>query len=374
MTEDTDKLPKNIEQIESVGKPWKEGGENISWDQICFVRALNDERSIQVSEGEIVLPTISTLTKGDIPRYTNHWAVNHLVESHGFGSWATCKVVVITPARPLISENGLPENLWVTDTFWTKDMKVPKGSTVVWMGNQPKEFENTNGINQLSVTIDNQKIAEVEALQKELDSGKTGSTEQEMDLENRLIALKKTFEVNARTIINREISKIGYSVFDQEAQGIYSHEKGLDDAIVGLARQENIGSTRIHAHTLYGLLESEGYWPGPLDFLERSQTIDELEKIVEEETGKDDGFQYCLEEASRKINDEEWKWTESEKKERLIFSTELYKVLKNSLKELEKDEELRYTCAIFLEDCPEVRDIIKSWSEKDSVNLDSVLK
>lgn len=372
MTEGTGKSPKEIEKTGSIGKPWQEGEASIGLDQICFVRAIVDEKSIEVAGQEIRLPTLSTITKGEYPRFTNHWAINHLVKTNFGGSWAMSKAVVISPAEALVDKNGLPENLAVVDTFWTKDMTVPGKTTIIFIGNVPDRFNNLDGIKVVSIPADDEKMEKIKKSQLAMDNHEAKTTEEEMKLENDVFWGKAELDAEVRKAVDEEIRSLGYTVLDQEAMGVYMHEKGLDEAIYNLSKEKGIGSSRIHSDTLFGQLEHEYFSPGPLELLVQSNSLDELEKLAEDHRGKN-GVRNLLANAEEAFNEKDWKWTDSEKRERLIFSAELYKVLRNSSEQLKTDERLRSNFVWFFKKCPEIKNIIISWSKTDSVNLDSIL-
>lgn len=374
MSEDTEKPSKNIEQTESVGRQWQEGEASISWDQMCFVRAIVDEKSIEVADQKIKLPTLSSITKGGYPRFTNHWSINHLVKTNFGGSWAMSKMVVISPAEALVNKNGLPENLAAVDTFWTKDMIVPKGSIIICVGDIPYQLNNLGGIKVVSMPSDDKIIEKIKMSQLAMDNHEAKTTEEQMKLENDVFWGKAELDAKVREVVNNEIKNLGYTVLDREAMGVYMHERGLDGAIYNFSKEKGINSSRIHADTLFGELEHQYFWEGPLMALVYSNSFNELQKKVEEDTGKKDGVEFYLNKAAKIFNKDEWKWIDAEKRERLVFCAELYRILKNSAKSLKTDKKLRSTCDSFFKECSEIKDIIKSWSETDSVNLDFILK
>jgi len=132
----------NTGSTNTLGKEWKEGSNDISLEQIAFVRAINEIEGIDINQkGEIILPNLANRTKGKIPRLTTHTAINHLVESHTLGSWFVPEVTVIMPGQQTVEENGNPQNLRHPDSFWYGDLKVPEGSTLVWKKEVPDKFK-----------------------------------------------------------------------------------------------------------------------------------------------------------------------------------------------------------------------------------------
>jgi len=372
MDEITEKLSKETEQTK-VGRLWEEGRSSIGWGQICFVHAIVDEKSIEVVDNEIKLPTLSSITKGEYPRITNHWAINHLVKTNFGGSWAMSEAVVISPAEALVDKNGLPENLTAVDTFWTKDMIVPKGSTIIWIGDVPSQFNDLDGVKAINIPSDDEKIEKIKISQNAMDNHEAKTTEEQMKLENDVFWGKAELDAEVRKAVDKEITGLGYTILDKEAMGTYMHEKGLDDAIYNLSKEKGINSSNIHSVTLFGELEHQYFWPGSLELLVQSNSLNELQKLVEENTGEENGVEFCLNSAATIFNKRDWKWTDSEKKVRLIFCAELYRVLKNSSELLKADEKLKSVCTTFFGECPMIKNIIKSWNETDSINLDFIL-
>ena len=126
----------------TIGKEWKEGDKEISLQQIAFVRAVNELEGVNINEdGEIILPSLASRTKGKVPRLTTHTAINHLVGAHAFGSWFTPEVTVIMPGESTIKKNGKPQNIRHADSFWYGDIKVPKDSILIWKEKTPEKFE-----------------------------------------------------------------------------------------------------------------------------------------------------------------------------------------------------------------------------------------
>jgi len=83
-----------------------------------------------------------------VPRNTVHFYINGMVEDHEFGSWSNSRYAVVTNLENVLSntENGTPENIFGSDTFWSlppmKGFQLPSGSAIF----VPKEEENREEI------------------------------------------------------------------------------------------------------------------------------------------------------------------------------------------------------------------------------------
>jgi len=83
------------------------------------------------------------------PRMTTHWTVNHHVRSSSVG-WQRIgseqmPVIIIAPAKGFVEKNGNPKNFADVDTFWDKDIILPK-ETVIICGScqKDKKLKNIN--------------------------------------------------------------------------------------------------------------------------------------------------------------------------------------------------------------------------------------
>lgn len=75
---------------------------------------------------------------GKTPRTSLHFTMNHVVESHMYGSWDETPYVVVTPMEDLMKENGKPFGLSTVDTYWNlnpgEDLVLPENTWILAPG------------------------------------------------------------------------------------------------------------------------------------------------------------------------------------------------------------------------------------------------
>lgn len=129
---------------------------NIPYEQISPVHVTN---FLPVTNDgyTAIMPRIDT---DGTPRNTVHFYINGMVEDHEFGSWAGSRYAVVTNLENILSntKNGVPENIFGSDTFWSlcpsKGFQLPPGSTIL----VPKQDENNEALatyrsNDLNVIV-----------------------------------------------------------------------------------------------------------------------------------------------------------------------------------------------------------------------------
>lgn len=88
------------------------------------------------------IPTSFEASGWQIPRDTIHFALNHEVAPHMYGTWEDVPYVVISPLSDMIEVNGNPTVLNTVDTFWEvgpgKRLKLPENTAIVQPGDLPK--------------------------------------------------------------------------------------------------------------------------------------------------------------------------------------------------------------------------------------------
>lgn len=229
MSENTGEGVKDIDQIKKIGLPWKEGATSINWDQICFVRAIKDPRQISVVEKNgtkrLVAQSVLTSSKGESARTTTHWSINHKVSPHMFGTWDDSSLIIISPGKEMIKENGLPFSMASFDTYWEKDLIIPQSSTIIYGPDLPENILNIKKVRFVRTII-------------------------------------------RKEIVNKEIKHLGYTV-EKEDIGTYSHTPGFDAAIYGLAENE-------------GILQIGGHTETPIWYLEKASDCLSSERDYEE--------------------------------------------------------------------------------------------
>ncbi|MBO7643046.1 MAG: hypothetical protein J6S74_02870 [Alphaproteobacteria bacterium] len=69
-------------------------------------------------DGAYYIPSTAMATDFDVPRSTVHVTLNHIVASHGYGSWDDMPIVVLAPYNEVVKQNGNPAEVAGTDTYW----------------------------------------------------------------------------------------------------------------------------------------------------------------------------------------------------------------------------------------------------------------
>lgn len=201
-----EKYKDDLEKIEPIGKHLEKeddgnisAGQEISFDQLVFVRADEYMPSID-KNGNLNVLNATDATGGEIDRMTNHFTLNHLVESNDGGNWDNRDFQFIIPGNEMIEANGDPENLYSVDSFWTKSTVLPEGSVIIV--NEEKKTE----------------------IPKELN--------------DKYIVIKRDKETNNRELVSAVLDKMGYT--EIRGGGSYSNSKNIDSMITHFANKENI--------------------------------------------------------------------------------------------------------------------------------------
>lgn len=238
-------------QIENVGQKWIEGSQEIDWNQICFVRALKniDQISVEHKDGADRLMALSLLssTKGELPRVTTHWSINHKVSSHAFGSWNDSSLIIISPGADMVKENGLPFSLAVFDTYWDKDLVIPQGSVVLSGSDLPEKTSRVKGIKFVKISLGEDETEKIKKLEEDYNKAYTkGKVEEGQELEAEYFRESTKLGEVVSSLVNKEMTDLGYTVISGDS-GTYTNVLGLDSAVYKLAEKEGI--TQIGGHT-----------------------------------------------------------------------------------------------------------------------------
>lgn len=128
-----------------TGEVWKKEkqgllpDQDISWENLCFVKAGNFLPKIE--QGALKIPTAYEATKdtdNEAVRLTTHWTTNHIVQSHEFGNWKESPYLIIVPGEGMKEKNGNPLNLYAIDTFWNKSISLPENTIVLYKAGSKK--------------------------------------------------------------------------------------------------------------------------------------------------------------------------------------------------------------------------------------------
>lgn len=336
------------------GTPWHDGDTNIEFNQICMVKALNNASQLQLTDdGRFVIKTLAQLTNGGIPRLTNHWALNHLVESHSRGSWFAPECVIICPAMSLIRSNGLPDNLKVVDTFWEGNMEIPTDSIIFWKNSIPEPMKTTR-YNQKVLLADKALEDQLKEARVTFEAGGWADTNELMALENRIYDLSQQLESNSQAQINKEVRDMGYSVFDLESSSNYSLEPNLDADIVDLGRRNSIESFSTHPNTFSGLMEIGDLGDGPLF---------QFARINNGEVTNPDDILRVFDQASLAL--EYYSDSPLNRHVLLVFAAEIYKFLSASINADEQQQVNIKAIKEFFSENHRVAAIIQGWADKN---------
>ena len=70
-------------------------------------------------DGTMYIPSTGMATGFEVPRSTVHTTLNHIVRAHGYGSWDNTPIIVLSPYKDIVKQNGNPAEVAGTDTYWS---------------------------------------------------------------------------------------------------------------------------------------------------------------------------------------------------------------------------------------------------------------
>ncbi len=339
---------------EKTNKPWQEGDPSISLDQIAFVKAIKDIRSVTVNEnGEIILMSAARSTNGEIPRITNHTAINHLVNDHMVGEWSNPELIIIMPGESTVDLNGLPQNLAHVDTFWYGDIKIPIDSILLWRDTIPEGFANSRyknvGLKMINDIEDKAKSLE-EIISNPSDIQELNKAEAELN------DLRKESHQKFQDIVSSHLLEMNYTPLTRE-NGRYSHHKNLDECVYNLRLQLGIPTGTIHANTFSGNMESAEYFD-----------IGPLWKMIQ--INNDHNSQYSIEEVLDNI-DEIYNWPDNKNLsvgdndvEKILIS-ELYFWISKNIEKIRTSKDLQERFATFFTLHKDIKELLLIFSKNN---------
>lgn len=77
------------------------------------------------ADGSVSLPSTYVATGGREARNTVHFALNHKVSSHLYGSWDKAAFAIVAPFGAAVAQEGAPAMLMPSDTYWTTNATDP---------------------------------------------------------------------------------------------------------------------------------------------------------------------------------------------------------------------------------------------------------
>jgi hypothetical protein len=333
-----------------IGEIWENGSEEISLKQIAFVRALNDPDSIVIKEDkEIILPCLATRTHGEIPRLTTHTAINHLVASHMWGNWASPEVIVIMPGVDTVKENGNPQNLRHQDSFWYKDLKVPKSSVLIWRDTTPEEFKDS-GYENVEVRLDETTLKRLESLNANLEQAQTGEEKNKID--SQIYSLQHDLEKYFQEIVYQQLKRMNYSHLPNE-NGMYSNHKNLDHSIHNLSEKLGIKTSYPHSETASHMFED-------LNLLKKHFiNPEDIKPVTSEEIIQDLNIYNSMKDYTPLLGDDYYMLK--------IFIAELSDWISKNSKEVESNESIRIALRDFINTNQFIADLLKDFLSKDPI-------
>lgn len=296
----------------------------LSWRELCFVRAVeNPIREFKNEKDNLVSQTPIDSSKGNIPRITSHWTINHFVESHLGGSWEDCGAVIVCPGEETIKVNGSPENINIVDTFWAHNITIPNNSIILWINDPPANIKIPEAIKQIRVDYPFDKKRLISNILHRIDNKKYGSVEEYKKLLHELGRLKGDLQKLVSDSVNEQIIKMGCHVLDPYNCNDHHHIPAIDN----LAKRENIKYTGLHVDSPMGSLEL-GEGVGYLNPLLELSTLSD-EELFEHEEGSQSKFAHLLNRFRETLSSFKEPLSSGEKKQLNILSAEIYNKLIN---------------------------------------------
>lgn len=90
------------------------------------------------TDGRHSIATTAMATNFEIPRATVHVTLNHVVQSHVYGTWDDAPYVIIAPYNDIVAANQNPTQVSLFDTYFTPDLNtgliLPETTRIVMPG------------------------------------------------------------------------------------------------------------------------------------------------------------------------------------------------------------------------------------------------
>ncbi len=334
--------------------------EPIKWSELSFVRAVVDlDKQMKIVDGKLLSTSVLNSSKGEIPRLTVHWALNHLVANHLYGDWSEADLIIISPGDKIVSENGVPDNLNAVDTFWSNDVLIPEGSVLLWFDSKPPaEFFELKGIENVLINTPSEirepyirSKLNYEKIKNDFDNKKNGVNIDDLfKAEDKYRSwLSEIYDIKDG-VVNKELRKMGYEIFLGD-HGTYM-DGPMSEPIYKLAEAEKIHST-IHAYTFFGNLEEP-------TLSMASESDKELFKKEEDGSLVIDKIIRRTKYKIKQHIEFNKVFTQDEQTQLLIFATELYNRVRNN------EQRLKLRTIVELQDLLSSSELIrKNWFEWD---------
>ena len=129
---------------------------------------------LKSKDGEMYIPTTAMANNfAKHPRSTIHFTLNHIVASHGYGSWDGASVVVLAPYKVMVKLNKNPAEVAAMDTYWSVDpdvgLKLPENTYIVKPDNNVLFHVGENGATYKTDNFTDEEIQQIESMLSPLD-------------------------------------------------------------------------------------------------------------------------------------------------------------------------------------------------------------
>ena len=129
---------------------------------------------IKSQDGGMYIPTTAMATGFEKwPRSTVHFTLNHVVASHGYGSWDDTPFIVLVPYGSVVKLNDNPAEVAATDTYWSVDpdvgLRLPENTYIIKPSNDALFSIGENGATYKTDNFTDEEIAQIESMMNPYD-------------------------------------------------------------------------------------------------------------------------------------------------------------------------------------------------------------
>ncbi|MBO5705355.1 MAG: hypothetical protein J6R99_05030 [Alphaproteobacteria bacterium] len=125
-------------------------------------------------DGKMYIPTTAMANNfAKHPRSTVHFTLNHIVTSHGYGSWDGAQIVVLAPYKSIVRLNKNPAEVAAQDTYWSVDpdvgLKLPENTYIVKPDNNVLFHVGENSATYKTDNFTDEEVQQIESMLSPLD-------------------------------------------------------------------------------------------------------------------------------------------------------------------------------------------------------------
>lgn len=128
------------------------------------------------TDGTLFIPSTGMADNFKAPRSTVHTTFNHIVKSHGYGSWDNMPIVILVPYNDVVKNNGNPAEIAITDTYWSvnpdRGFVLPDSAYIVKPSNEVLFNIGENGATYKRDNYSDEEIKNILDLMKPKDRDK----------------------------------------------------------------------------------------------------------------------------------------------------------------------------------------------------------